>query len=326
MANTNGSPAAFSSSRSTGSNKASSGQMTIGSSSSQGAQPTWLQAIIDRAQSAIQNVGNAAANAGNAVGPGAGGIGDSRTITGGAQPIGQGAAVAPTGGGSPSGGGFSAADVGAANPVGAGNPNAALSGSSGGDFGGFASRYAPGFAGLLQNEPQALLAESLRSMGLSPNGGLFGAMAPLADQANPLFLLLQGDQVRSQGDMLNWLNGLFQSQVTPGASGIDYQGGLSRLLNAASLNNGGQNPLASFLNPNAAGSNAAGVDPQQQVRNFMALYQPLLKNSVPLIMQGALSDQANLIARDYINALAQGKMSGGNFVDYLHARQPFQNY
>lgn len=254
-----------------------------------------MQSVLTRAQDEIRRQLQASQAGQNQVGQSARqGFTDPRAVTG----------SAPT---------FDPTDAAAASasspsPV----PGAPLNEASA-PLTGFASRFAPGYADLLQNEPAALLAASLQGMGLSPDGGIYGTLEPLAELLSPLFMLFQGDQVRSQSDILNYGNDFFQNQATAGGQGVDYGLGMQNLFNTAS-----NSPLGQFL--------GGGQDAQQQVRNFGSLYNSLLQSSVPLVMQGAQSNYLNQIARDYILALAEGRLGRGDFADYVGARQPFQQY
>lgn len=208
----------------------------------------------------------------------------------------------------------SAITTGGADQIGQGSVPGADA-AAGDPLTGFASRFTPSGAELLQNEPAALLAETLRAMGINPSGGIYGMMEPLANDMNQLFQLFQGGQVGSLSDILNYGNQLFSDYATPGGQGVSYEGGLQNLFNAS-----GSSPLGQFL------GGGVGGDPQEQVRALMGLYGALVGNSVPLIQQGGLMNYANTAARDYIAQIARGDASSGNFANYLNARQPFSQY
>ncbi|HSE46799.1 MAG TPA: hypothetical protein VLA89_15880 [Gemmatimonadales bacterium] len=190
---------------------------------------------------------------------------------------------------------------------------------AGNGYQGFASRYleGPGTADILQRQPEVVLADWMRSQGLNPNGGMFGMVEPSADLANALYMLTNGSQLGTNEQMINWLANYFGTQLTPGASGIDVRQALANIFAGPGQNQ--QTPLGSFLTLDP--STGMPLDPRGQVAKLGSLVEAAAGYGVPLIMQGALNGSMGLLGRDYLSAAARGALSGGNYNDYINARQ-----
>ncbi|HXH56609.1 hypothetical protein [Iamia sp.] len=175
---------------------------------------------------------------------------------------------------------------------------------------GFASRYAPGsdFMSMLYSNPEVLVQDSLKGMGIGNGGGLVDLMSENADMYNFVNMLMNGDQGRQSmqdGDSINYVNSLITNSATPGGRLPNQEVMLKNLLDA---------PKGSAMESLMAGT------PEQQVQTVSALAQAAYGGSNPL-MQRAVANELQQQGRDYIanSARGEGGVGGGNrsFANWL---------
>src|SRR6188768_878883 len=100
---------------------------------------------------------------------------------------------------------------------------------------GFASRYTPGSAEMLFGNPDVILKDVVRDMGMPGAGGGYFMAQPYMNYANALFALANGggtDMANGANDVgINYLADYARQLLTPGGQGVQFNQGLSALQN-----------------------------------------------------------------------------------------------
>lgn len=178
---------------------------------------------------------------------------------------------------------------------------------------GFASRYTPGSADMLFGNPNIILKDVVRDMGMPGDGGGYFMAQPYMNYANALFALANGgntDMANGANDVgINFLADYARNLLTPGGEAVQFDQGLNALQNAAP-----GSMLDNLLNLAA---------PEDQVKNYSNLVNALTAaSSHPLwarAMQSFLADRGT----DFMSSMARGEAKS-NFGNYLGRRQgPF---
>jgi len=178
---------------------------------------------------------------------------------------------------------------------------------------GFASRYTPGSAEMLFGNPNIILKDVVRDMGLPGDGGGYFMAQPYMNYGNALFALANGGNTDmangANGTGINFLADYARNLLTPGGQAVQFNQGLDALQNAAP-----GSMLDNLLNIAA---------PEDQVKNYSNLVNALTAaSSHPLwarAMQSFLADRGT----DFMSSMARGEAQT-NFGNYLGRRQgPF---
>lgn len=210
-----------------------------------------------------------------------------------------------TGGGG-GGGGFAAASTGVDPLTGAVVDLTA-------PYTGFAARYTPGSADMLFGNPNIILKDVVRDMGLPGDGGGYFMAQPYMNYANALFALANGgntDMANGANDVgINFLADYARNLLTPGGQAVQFNQGLDALQNYA---------------PGSMLDNLLNIaTPEDQVKNYSNLVNALTAaSSHPLwarAMQSFLADRGT----DFMSSMARGDAQT-NFGNYMARRQgPF---
>lgn len=211
--------------------------------------------------------------------------------------------TATTGGG---GGGVAAAGGGGAGaPAPVGQINDILAPMTG-----FASRYTPASAEMLFANPEVILRDTLRDMGRTPDGALFGMLAPQAAAANALFALGYGGTsdlgAGSNEAGINFINDFLRNQGTAGGQAVDF--------------NAGMNALNTFAPGSALESLLTTGDPEQQIGNYRNIAGALANSSLHPLMARAFNNFLDQRGTDFMSSVARGNAQS-NFGNYLASRQ-----
>jgi len=183
----------------------------------------------------------------------------------------------------------------------------------GAPYTGFAARYTPGSADMLFGNPNIILKDVVRDMGLPGDGGGYFMAQPYMNYANALFALANGggtDMANgANGEGINYLADYARNLMTPGGEAIQFDQGLNALQNYAP-----GSMLDNLLNIAA---------PEDQVKNYSNLVNALTAaSSHPLwarAMQSFLADRGT----DFMSSMARGDAQT-NFGNYLGRRMgPF---
>jgi hypothetical protein len=194
----------------------------------------------------------------------------------------------------------------------AGTPASGALGSqgeySGDPFTGFSARYEPGMAKQLFNNPGLILQDVLRYQGVSDplgaNAGYYNALEPLADIANEL-LLMQNNVPGglSPESAINTIASMFNNQSTVGGRAPSFNDLITNMLGADM-----GSPLGAYL--------SSGLDPNQQIKNFLNLGQAAGTVGLHPYYADAFNAIMATAANDYLSQMATGQYTG-NFEDYF---------
>jgi hypothetical protein len=191
-----------------------------------------------------------------------------------------------------------------------GQGNSGYDANSTDPFTGFASRYAPGDASTLYQNPQVIANDVLSQMGLN-TPGMRQLIGQNADAAFYLSFLLNGQDPTAQGDeaSINTMADYFKNQATAGGLSPDYNSLIRSILNPGGMDN---NPLAQYLNV---------ADPSTQVSNLLQLARPALNSVHPLTQKAGLGYLSDL-GDQFLSSTAGGDQAAynGNFGNFIQRK------
>ena len=157
--------------------------------------------------------------------------------------------------------------------------------------------------------PEAMLADMmLQKYGQRSNNQLYRQLEPYADDANAMFLMLNGLNAGNGtgDDQLAFLENYWNTLQTPGQR-IDYDTGMKNLFAAP-----GDNPLGSYITDG---------DATDQSGNVMRLLSTGVGGKFGKIMESPIMKQLDLARQRYIGESARNP-DVGNFLAYVQKNNP----
>lgn len=143
-------------------------------------------------------------------------------------------------------------------------------------------------AGMMAADPSLMLRQMMNSGGLSPTG--FGLMEPMADVANALYMISNGNQgYGSNPQFMNYMQDFWQNAMS------------GNYLNAPALWGQLTNPSGALAD--LIGGNGVTLDPQTQVQNFSQLATAIAGATLhPLMFKAFQNNLSNQVGNYMLQA------------------------